>query len=84
MTVLLLLPLLLIQRCNKLDLYLHSKLFTDKTQMKQEEQAYTEGARCYHGMYGQIYIFCVLYRTYFQYMGNYIYWNIPPLMHAKC
>lgn len=40
MTVLPLLPLLLIQQCNKFDLYLHSKLFTEKTQIKQEEQAY--------------------------------------------
>lgn len=49
MTVWPLLPLLLIQQYNKFDLYLHSKLFTEKTQTKQEEQAYTEGARNYHG-----------------------------------
>lgn len=42
MTVWLLLPLLLFQRCNKFDPHLHSNLFTDKTQQKkkQEEQAW--------------------------------------------
>lgn len=35
MTVWLLLPLLLLQRCNKFDPHLHSSLFTDKTQQNK-------------------------------------------------
>lgn len=47
MTVWLFLPLLLFQRCNTFDPYLHSIVFTDKIQTK--EHANAESAWGYHG-----------------------------------
>lgn len=86
LTVWLFIPLLLFHRCNKFDPYLHSIVFTDKIQTKEEEQANAESAWGEHGNLCTNLNYVLIFGCWKEVLNPRLvveYWNIQTPKHAK-